>query len=96
MSREADECDVVIMGGGPAGLATAIRQLRPRIRLKLKQLEQESEHEISVCVIEKAQEIGAHTLSGAVKEPRAMIELFPDWKKRVVCLYIIIINNKYS
>ena len=75
MSREAEECDVLIVGAGPAGLAAAIR---------LKQLSQESGQEVKVCVVEKAPELGAHTLSGAVIEPRAITELFPDWKEREV------------
>jgi electron-transferring-flavoprotein dehydrogenase len=63
--------DVVIVGGGPSGLACAIR---------LKQLAQAGGREVSVCVLEKGSEIGAHILSGAVLEPRALAELFPDWK----------------
>uniref|UniRef100_A0A1X7UG11 Electron transfer flavoprotein-ubiquinone oxidoreductase n=1 Tax=Amphimedon queenslandica TaxID=400682 RepID=A0A1X7UG11_AMPQE len=73
MSREADECDVLIVGAGPAGLSAAIR---------LMQLSEESGEEIRVCVVDKAPEVGAHTLSGAVLEPRALNELFPDWKDR--------------
>jgi electron-transferring-flavoprotein dehydrogenase len=73
MSREAMEFDVVIVGAGPAGLATAIR---------LKQLAQARDHELSVCVIEKGSEVGAHILSGAVFEPRALDELIPDWRER--------------
>jgi electron-transferring-flavoprotein dehydrogenase len=69
--REFMEYDVVIVGAGPSGLACAIR---------LRQLCAEHGHELSVCVIEKGSEVGAHILSGAVIEPRALDELLPDWK----------------
>jgi electron-transferring-flavoprotein dehydrogenase len=73
LQRESMEYDVVVVGGGPSGLACAIR---------LRQLAIESGRELSVCLLEKGSEIGAHILSGAVFEPRSLDELFPDWKER--------------
>ena len=73
VERESMEFDVVIVGAGPSGLSTAIR---------LRQLCAERGSDLSICIVEKGSEVGAHILSGAVLEPRSLDELFPDWKDR--------------
>ena len=73
VERESMEVDVVIVGAGPAGLSTGCR---------LMQLAQEHGKEISVVVLEKGSEVGAHIISGAVIEPGALSELFPDWQEQ--------------
>ena len=73
MERESMEFDVLIVGAGPAGLSAAC---------KIRQLSESTGKDISVCVVEKGSEVGAHILSGAVFEPTALNELFPDWKEK--------------
>ncbi len=87
MERESMEFDVVIVGAGPSGLAAAIR---------LRQLAEEAGREISVCVLEKGSEAGAHILSGAVMEPRALAELFPDWQERGAPLNTPVVQDKFQ
>jgi electron-transferring-flavoprotein dehydrogenase len=73
VERDSMEVDIVIVGAGPSGLSAAIR---------LMQLASEKDHELSVCIVEKGSEVGAHILSGAVLETRALDELIPDWKEK--------------
>jgi electron-transferring-flavoprotein dehydrogenase len=87
MEHEVMEYDVVIVGAGPAGLAAAIR---------LKQLAAAGGQELGVCIVEKGSEVGAHILSGAVFEPRALNELLPDWRERGAPLHTPAVEDRFQ
>ncbi|MFC7334596.1 electron transfer flavoprotein-ubiquinone oxidoreductase [Rhodocista pekingensis] len=86
MERESMQYDVVIVGAGAAGLSAAIR---------LKQLAAETGHDVSVCVLEKGSEVGAHIVSGAVLDPRALTELIPDWKEKGAPLHTPVTDDRF-
>lgn len=87
MTREVMECDVAIVGAGPSGLSAAIR---------LAQLAKAASKELNIFVLEKGSEVGAHILSGAVIEPRALNELIPDWKEKGAPLNVPVVKDTFA
>lgn len=87
MERDVMTYDVLIVGAGPAGLAASIR---------LKELARKSGRELSVCVLEKGANVGAHILSGAVVDPIALNELIPDWHEKGAPLYTPVTEDRFS
>jgi electron-transferring-flavoprotein dehydrogenase len=86
MSREKMDFDVLIVGAGPAGLASAIR---------LAQLAQAQQKTLNIGILEKGSEVGAHILSGAVLEPRALNELIPDWQRQNPPLHTPVTQDQF-
>lgn len=87
MERFADETDILIIGGGPAGMSAAIRA---------KQLAEKDGKDLRVCVVEKAAEVGGHILSGAVIQTSALDELIPDWKDKGAPLNTPVTKDKFG
>ncbi|MDH3221583.1 MAG: NAD(P)/FAD-dependent oxidoreductase, partial [Gammaproteobacteria bacterium] len=87
MEREAMKFDVVIVGAGPSGLTMGIR---------LAQLAREQDRELTICILEKGAEVGAHILSGAVIEPRTLDELIPDWKEKGAPLHVPVKSDSFK
>lgn len=87
MERFQDETDVLIVGGGPAGMSAAI---------KIKQLAEKDGKELRVCLVEKAAEVGGHILSGAVIQTNALEELIPDWKEKGAPLNTPVTKDKFG
>ncbi|MEE8364614.1 MAG: electron transfer flavoprotein-ubiquinone oxidoreductase [Gammaproteobacteria bacterium] len=87
MEREAMNFDVVIVGAGPSGLTTGIR---------LAQLAQQQERDLTICILEKGSEVGAHILSGAVLEPRTLNELIPDWQEKGAPLNVPVKSDQFK